>query len=204
LLAEDLQGLDYQAVPVLHTSGVCLVEEPSRSSLLSALQYAKQAGCRIYYDPNLRLEGDIFPHELRCAQMEAISRSNVVLIGDEELQLLFDGASIQKSVELLFEAGPRLVVIKQGKQGATLFHESGKVECSAFAVPVVSLAGAGDAFDAGFIAASERKASLPDALRYACAVAAIKVTRPGARSVPRHTEVLAFLADQDRSHKVLD
>lgn len=48
---------------------------------------------------------------------------------------------------------------------------------------------------AGFIAAARlRGLEIDDALAYANAVAAIKVTRPGARAVPTHEEVLAFLA----------
>ncbi len=196
--AGDVQALDYASIPVVHSSGVCLVEEPARSALLGALEQAHAAGCEVYYDPNLRLEGDIFPEELRAAQWKAIEHSDVVLIGDEEMHLLFENMACWQGVDRLRKAGPKIVVVKQGEKGASVFSDEGEDHCAAFKVPVTSTAGAGDSFDAGFIAARRRGASLHDALVYACAVAALKVTRQGARAVPGHTEVLAFLAERGR------
>lgn len=199
LSAEDLQGLDYSTIPVIHTSGVCLVEEPSRSSLLGALEQSKRAGCLIYYDPNLRLEGKFFPDALRRAQLTAISMADVVLIGDEEMELLYGGKTFPESVEHIRKEGGKTVVVKQGKQGATVYSDTGEIiSCPALKVPVVSTAGAGDAFDAGFIVARLRSIDLHDALVYACAVAALKITRHGTRSVPDHQEVLSFLAEHGK------
>jgi ribokinase len=75
------------------------------------------------------------------------------------------------------------------------FWAEGQRTLPAFEVDVVDTTGAGDAFDAGFIVAARlRGLGIDDALAYANAVAAVKVTRPGARAVPTHEEVLAFLA----------
>jgi len=199
LRVEDLQALDLQSIPVVYATGVCLVEEPARSALLAALERAHTAGCLVYYDPNLRLEGNIFSFELREAQWKAIAQSDVVLIGDEEMRLMFEGVSSRDGVERLRKAGVDIVVIKQGEQGATLYSNAGKDHCPAFQVPVVSTSGAGDSFDAGFIVARHCNANLHDSLVYACAVAAIKVTRHGSRSVPDHGEVMAFLAERGQS-----
>ena len=198
----DLQKTDIDRIKpllpaVIHTSGVCLVEEPSRSALLYALEFAHDCSHLIYYDPNLRLEGDYFPPELRAAQLKAIACSDVVLIGDEEMRLLFPHMSFSEGVEHMFETGVRLVVLKQGEQGASVFSDDFDEHCPAFKVPVLSTAGAGDSFDAGFIAARCRGADLHDALVYACAVGALKVTRQGARAVPNHAETMAFLKERD-------
>lgn len=195
LRAEDIDRLKHLLPGVIHTSGVCLVEEPSRTALLYALQYAHERGHLVYYDPNLRLEGDYFSPELRATQWKAIACSDVVLIGDEEMRLLFPNLSYSEGVDRMFETGVRLVVLKQGELGATIFADGYDEHCPAFKVPVVSTAGAGDSFDAGFIAARCRGADLHDALVYACAVGALKVTRPGARAVPNHAETLAFLKE---------
>ncbi len=198
LLPEDLQGLDFTRIRVLHTSGVCLVEEPSRSALLGAMEQAHMAGCTVYYDPNLRLEGDIFPAELRAAQLRAVSFADVVLIGDEEIKLLLGAKSCREGADLLRKEGAKIVVAKQGSRGATIYGDEGEYRFPAFEVAVVSTAGAGDSFDAGFITARHRGAGLRQALEYACAVAAVKVTCQAARSTPTHAEVLAFLAEQHR------
>lgn len=196
LKPEDLQNLDYRNFQVLHTSGVCLGEQPACNALLSALKQAQRAGCLVYFDPNLRLEGNIFPDALREAQWNALAQADVILIGDEEIHLLFEGKTCREGVEQLHQAGAEIVVVKQGELGATTFSDEGEDHFPAFQVEVTSTTGAGDSFDAGFIAARQRNASLHDALVYACAVAALKVTRLGARAGPRHTEVMSFLAER--------
>ena len=54
--------------------------------------------------------------------------------------------------------------------------------------------GAGDAFDAGFIAASVEGRPLPEAVRWGNAMGALKVTREGgARDLPNRTQVRLLL-----------
>ena len=89
-----------------------------------------------------------------------------------------------------------IVVVKQGDKGATAYYEDREEQFPAFKTEVVSTAGAGDSFDAGFIAARMRGASIHDALIYANAVASIKVSRKDARSVPGHQEVMQFLTQK--------
>ena len=62
-----------------------------------------------------------------------------------------------------------------------------------FAVDVVDTVGAGDAFNAGFIAARLRGLRIPEALRWGNAVAAFTITQSGARSTPTIDELEAFL-----------
>lgn len=192
---QDFSEIDLRQIPVVHSTGVCLVEEPSRSVLLTAIERAHNSGCQVYFDPNLRLEGEIFPDELREAQWKIFSFVDIVLIGDNEVELLCPGLSLQEGVKKICDQGPQTVVVKQGYKGATIFSVEGESSQPAFEVKVNSTTGAGDSFDAGFIFARKRGAKLHDALVYACAVAGLKVTGLGARSVPGHTAVIAFLEE---------
>jgi len=189
-----VQSIKFHKGQIIHASGVCLVEEPSRTALILALRSARDNGNKIYFDPNLRLQADNFPDELRKAQWQSIELSNVILIGDEEVRLLCGTDSLQVGADLILDKGPELVVVKQGEKGASIFSKEGELFSPAFEISVCSAAGAGDSFDAGFIAAQLRGANYQDSLIYANAVAAIKVTRQGARSVPSHEEVMKFLA----------
>jgi aminoimidazole riboside kinase len=181
---------------VIHSSGVCLVEEPARTGLVAALRRAHENNNLVYFDPNLRLEGDYFADVIKKAQLEAISLSDVVLIGDNEIILLYPGCSVKDGAMQLLDIGAKLVVVKQGEKGASAFDREQEIVAPAFITNVVSTAGAGDSFDAGFIAARIRQLDIPDALEYANAVAAIKVSRQGSQSVPCHQEVMDFLALQ--------
>jgi aminoimidazole riboside kinase len=180
---------------VVHSSGVCLGEEPARTGLLVTLKNVHENGNVLYFDPNLRLEGNFFPEALRTAQLQAISLSDIILIGDEELALIFPGPSMEDGAKKIIASGSELVIVKQGDKGATAFSAEGFDHVAAFKTEVVSTSGAGDSFDAGFIAARMKGASIHDALVYANAVAAIKVGRQGSQSVPSHGEVMDFLTN---------
>jgi fructokinase len=189
--------LEFSSDQVIHSSGVCLGEEPARSGLLTALQRVHDQKIPIYFDPNLRLEGNIFPEELRKAQLQAISLASVVLIGDEEIALLYPGKSMKEVAQSILTGNVEIVVVKQGDRGASAFVKDGIEDyVPTFRVDVVSTAGAGDSFDAGFISARIRRANIHDALIYANAVASMKVSREGSRSVPEHWEVMHFLKER--------
>jgi ribokinase len=87
--------------------------------------------------------------------------------------------------------GPRNVVLKLSSKGAVVL-EQGKPAfwVPAFKVTAVDTTAAGDSFNGAFaVALSEGKAA-PDAVRFACAAAAISVTRRGAGpSMPHRPEI---------------
>jgi sugar/nucleoside kinase (ribokinase family) len=87
----------------------------------------------------------------------------------------------------------RLVIARLGPGGAIACSTKGEVVVPGLAVDVVDTVGAGDAFNAGFIAARLRGLGVPEALRWGNAVAAFTITQPGARSAPTIDEMEAFL-----------
>lgn len=97
--------------------------------------------------------------------------------------------------EMLLERGPENVLIKMGAQGCMVAtHDGQRINLPAFPVQAVDSTAAGDAFNAGFAVSLLVGRSLPDAARYASAVAAISVTRRGAQpSMPKAAEVTRFL-----------
>lgn len=97
-------------------------------------------------------------------------------------------------------AGPQLVVLTLGAQGALACSTQELVYCPAFTVPVVDTTGAGDCFMAAFLAAHLRHFPLAQALRYAHAAAALSIQDYGARSaLPNEAQVQAFLTAHDPS-----
>jgi ribokinase len=91
--------------------------------------------------------------------------------------------------------GVGTAIVTLGDKGA-LFHDGQRSELvpAFFAGPVVETTGAGDAFNGGFAVALSRGLEPIEAVRFACAVAGISVTRPGtAPSMPTLAEVEALL-----------
>jgi sugar/nucleoside kinase (ribokinase family) len=87
----------------------------------------------------------------------------------------------------------RLVIARLGASGAVACSADEIEAVPGFEVAVVDTVGAGDAFNAGFIAARLRGEAVAEAVRYGNAVAGLTVSRPGARSSPKRNEVEALL-----------
>jgi len=82
----------------------------------------------------------------------------------------------------------------RGARGAWYLSDGGCGEVPAFPVAAVDTTGAGDAFTAGLAVALGEGVPLPEAVRFACAAAALCATRPGAAaSLPLRAEVETFL-----------
>jgi len=96
----------------------------------------------------------------------------------------------------LLARGAGVVIVTLGAAGVVL-GQRGQLprRLPGFQVPAVDSTAAGDAFNGGLAAALARGDDLETAVRYAQAVAAISVTRPGAQpSLPSAEEVERFLA----------
>ena len=82
-----------------------------------------------------------------------------------------------------------------GAAGARWATQDGSGQVPAFEVEVLDTTGAGDAFNGGLAVALAEGQALEEALRFANAVAALSVTRPGtAPAMPRRADVEALLA----------
>ncbi len=95
----------------------------------------------------------------------------------------------------LREMGARTVVLKLGDQGCFFDNGATQIHQPAFPVEVRDSTAAGDVFNAALAVALSESRHTEDALRFACAAAAISVTRAGAQaSIPTRAEVDYFLS----------
>ena len=87
------------------------------------------------------------------------------------------------------------MVITSGQYGAHLVSDTTRLRIGAYSTDVVGSTGAGDAFDAGFIAALLDDQDLPTCLRWGSALGASCVRSSSATaSVFNREEALQFMA----------
>ena len=94
----------------------------------------------------------------RPALLEVLKGLDILLINDTEARVLGGDKNLVKAAGAVMALGPRLLVIKHGEYGATLFHKSipkgqGSETFRAPALPldeVIDPTGAGDSFAGGF------------------------------------------------------
>jgi fructokinase/2-dehydro-3-deoxygluconokinase len=176
----------------LHVSGICLRVEPAREALLAAMERARSDATPVSFDLNLRLENWGWDNGFREVALKAIDHADVVVgaVHDEIAAL----ASVEDPIgaALSLAGDHRLVIARLGADGAVACSAQGVVAVPGFPVDVVDTVGAGDAFNAGFIAARLRGSDIEASTRWGNAVAALSITRPGARSSPTFEEAVAL------------
>lgn len=154
-----------------------------------ALRRCKELGLVTVLNPApaRRLDTKVFeyvdvltPNRVELSQLTGVDSSSL------------DG--VLRASEKLIELGLKAVVVTLGADGALLVTRGRVKHVPAFKVRVVDTVGAGDAFNAGLAVAIYEGMDLERAVLFANAVAALKITRVGAQSVPARQEVEEFLA----------
>jgi sugar/nucleoside kinase (ribokinase family) len=88
----------------------------------------------------------------RDALIEVMRKVDVVSINEGEARQLFETFKIVKAARELLALGPKVLVVKRGENGATLFTKDGSFWAPAFPLEeTVDPTGAGDTFAGGFV-----------------------------------------------------
>lgn len=163
-----------------HIMGCSLmINDSFRSEIFKAAQAFHDAGARISFDPNIRLEL-LAGRNLIDVAGPVLKRSSVVIPGEAELRLLSGNPDISTSIEILFDnPALEMIVLKRGKQGATVFSREAVLEIPAFHIQEVDPTGAGDCFDAGFLCSLLEGKSLEDCGKIAAAAGALNAAAFG-------------------------
>ena len=81
---------------------------------------------------------------------KAISKTDLIVINDEEAEQLTNEKSLDSAANKIFEMGPKTVIIKKGDQGSEIFNSTESFYIPAYPVKaVVDPTGAGDCFAGG-------------------------------------------------------
>ena len=105
-----------------------------------------------------------------------------------------DSITSDKLRELL-KYGPHTVVVTHGHNGAYAVTSSEDAHHNGYNVPVIDSTGAGDTFNAAFLAGTTLEYSLSERLAFACAAGAISVTGLGPRGhLPSFEETRQFMS----------
>jgi fructokinase len=178
----------------LHFGSLGLMLEPLVEAVTAVAQAAASRRAFTILDPNIR--PSLIDHRPRYLERlhRVLPLTDVVKVSVEDLAWLEPDVSAEAAARRLLEQGPRIVLITQGAEGATVVSPGAVASVPAPRVTVVDTIGAGDAFSAGFLAWWRHHGLDRDGLtdldaatqaaRFACLVASRTVEQPGA-SPPR-------------------
>jgi fructokinase len=215
LRADELDEALLRSAQAFHCGSISLIQEPSRSATLRAVEIARQAGALISLDMNYR--PDLWSRdEARARVLEALPLVDLLKINEIETEILGGTSDMDHFSQALLQMGPALCVITLGPNGSFFRVAEGGGHVPAFRVDTVDATGCGDAFIAALLCqliapSLTREGSaqvhwrdqltvprMREILRYANAAGALTSLMQGViPALPYHERVTAFLRQQE-------
>lgn len=130
----------------LHFGSLSFTDEPSKSTVMDMVEYAKKKGKLTSYDPNYRPA--LWPSEAAAVEgmRIGIKHADVIKVSEEEALLLTGESDFYQAAESLYNEGIKLVCVTLGEKGAFYYHKSGQGIVDGYKSRVVDTTGAGDSF----------------------------------------------------------
>ncbi|HJA99647.1 MAG TPA: carbohydrate kinase [Candidatus Mediterraneibacter merdavium] len=187
---------------IFHFGTLSMTHDGVRAATKKAVSAAKDGGCLISFDPNLR-EPLWSSLDLAKEQMEyGFSMCDILKISDNEIQFVSGREDYDEGIAYLQEKyNIPLILLTMGKDGSRAYYKGMRVERKGFSVDTIETTGAGDTFGGSSLTYllehdfdSLTEEQLGEMLTFANAAAAIVTTRKGAiRAMPKRGEVLSLI-----------
>ena len=186
-----------------HVMGCSLmVSDPFRERILQTMRAFHERGAQISFDPNIRPELLRGRHILDIAG-PVLERCSVLLPGTAELALLSGQDDPAAGAAHLFAATPlQIIVVKHGKQGSTVYTRDDSFPVPAYPIAEVDPTGAGDCFDAAFLAGLLEGQPLPRCAQMAAAAGALNAAAFGPMEGDISPAAIAALIDQGAAQPI--
>lgn len=189
---------------VFHFGTLSSTHPQVREATRYAIDVAKEAGCILTFDPNLRPPLWKSLEDAKEEMFYGMTKCDLLKISDNEVEFLFETTDYDKGASMIQERFHiPLVLITMGKDGSLAYYKDMRVQADPFLTEkTIETTGAGDTFCASAInyilehdMNALTKEQLMELLTFANAAASLVTTRKGAlRVMPQRQEVLDFIA----------
>jgi 2-dehydro-3-deoxygluconokinase len=180
LAPDDLPREAFDGARIVHLTGITPALSASCAAAVArAIELARAVGALISFDPNYR------PRlwdaaTARATLLPLIEQADILLMGHEDAYAMFETDDTDTILDRGATLGARVTVLKQAERGACAQVDGRRVQVHAHPVErVIDPVGAGDAFDAGFLAGWLRGYSLEAALDLGARAGAVAVAALG-------------------------
>ena len=206
LTKEEVQKDLIEASRIFHFGTLSSTHEGVREATRYAIELAKEAGCIITFDPNLRPPLWKSLEDARAEIEYGMSKCDVLKISDNEVEFMCGTTDYNKGAAMLQEKyNIPLILITMGKDGSRAYYKNMIVEAAPFLQEnTIETTGAGDTFCASTLnyvldhgLENLTEDNLKELLTFANAAASLITTRKGAlRVMPTREEVESFSASR--------
>lgn len=203
LTKEEIQEDLIRNSKVFHFGTLSSTHEGVREATRYAIDVAKEAGCLISFDPNLRPPLWNTLEDARKEIEYGLSKADILKISDNEVEFLCGTSDYDEGAKMLIEKyNIPFVCVTLGKDGSRAYYKGMRVEVPGFVQKnTIETTGAGDTFcgcmlhyiiQHGLEDLTEE--NLRELLTFANAAASVITTRKGALAVmPSKEEVERLL-----------
>ena len=191
--ALPVTGLDHGASTLVHFGSIAAFLAPGAQQVETVVERARSSAI-VTYDPNIRPQLLPALDEAREMVQRHLALSDVAKASDEDLAWLYPGVDLQSVAESWLDAGPAIVIVTCGSDGAFIATRGGlRLTLPAQLTTVVDTIGAGDSFTAALIAGlalagifgAQSRASLADISKETITAIVTRATRCAAITVSR-------------------
>lgn len=198
--AAELPTEHVRDADMFYTTGITpALSETLETTTRELLEIAHEAGTTTGFDLNYRSKL-WSPAEARETLTDLFRLVDVAVVPEDDAQTVLghNEGGERLARDLIAEYGFQTVVVTRGGEGALALQDGTVHEQAAYETETVDRVGTGDAFVGGFLAVYLDDGSIPEALEYGAATAAMKRTIPGDVAVVTPEEVEAVIERGDR------
>lgn len=193
----DIKRNYFIGIKSLHIMGSGLsISENSREACYKAISFAKKMNDKVLisFDPNIRPEMLDLETILKICK-PVLDVTDILLPSGEEAEMLASVIGEKDACQELLNRGPKIIVLKQGKDGSTIFTKKNLegVKVPSYKVKELDPTGAGDAFGGAFIVGFLAGWDLQKIAKFSNAVGALKVESIGPMPETTYEDVITFL-----------
>lgn len=208
LTKEEIQEDLIRDSRIFHFGTLSSTHEGVREATRHAIEVAREAGCIVSFDPNLRPPLWKSLDDARKEIEYGLTKCDILKISDNEVEFLFGTTDYDKGAAIIREKyNIPLVLITMGKEGSRAYYKDLRVESAPFLQEnTIETTGAGDTFCASSLnyvlehgLDNLTEENLYELLTFANAAASLITTRKGAlRVMSTREEVEEFKASRGR------
>lgn len=180
---------------ILHFSYWPLTKNPSKSTVIELIKYAKKHHVTISFDPNIHkallTDTSITEKEL----LSILKEVDIIKPSLDDASRLFDLDASKEVYMDKFEAlGIDLIMMTLGKDGVYVSHKNKRTHYPTYAKQIIDSTGAGDAFWSGFYGGFLNDYSLEDSIMLAQIASGFALRQIGAiTDLPRIEELAQYI-----------
>ena len=193
LLPHELPDKVLDEISIVHTSGIMLRDEPAGSTIVDFMERCRRKGVPVSLDLNLRIESRQMGDHFWALVNRAVKAADIILGSADDEFCPMTGVADPIGALRAVSNGDNVVIGRDGANPVHVIDQGAEYTVPGYPAHVVDTIGAGDTFNAGFLASLATGSDVAQAVDWGNACAAYSLGFQGGRNCPTRDQMVAFM-----------